>query len=138
MELHLVGGGGVMLEAVIALDRQLPGVNVQNDVSKAAAIVLVSEGNKCFEVVLQIGDVVTDSLVLTPRITLAVITLGFFGRSTVAVAIKMNRYEGHTRGGQLVALRQDRGLCRGLSGLKRLLVVLLRLFHCMILPIRNI
>jgi hypothetical protein len=40
----------------------------------------------------------------------------------------MNCYEDHTRGGQLVAL-QDRGLCRGLSGLKRLLVILLRLFH---------
>jgi len=38
-----VGAGRVIFKAVVALNRQLPGIDVQDDVSKAAALVLISE-----------------------------------------------------------------------------------------------
>jgi hypothetical protein len=67
--------------------------------------------------------------VLARRIPFAVIALHVFGGSIVSITVEVNRYEGHARGGKLVALRQDGGLCRGLWWLKWFAIILLRLLH---------
>src|SRR5208337_3375474 len=103
MELHLVRAGRVIFKAVVALNRQLPGTDVQDDISKAAAIVLISERHKSFEVFLQMRGVVFDGFVLAPRIPFAVETLHFLGGTIVAVSIKMSRDEGHACFCELVA-----------------------------------
>jgi hypothetical protein len=73
--LHLVRGRRVILKAIIPLDRHLAVGNIEDYISEAAAVVLVSEGHESFEAFLQVQSIVLDGLVLTPGIGFAVIAL---------------------------------------------------------------
>src|SRR5258707_3589217 len=130
-----VRGGRVILKAVVALNRQVPGSDVQDDVSKPTAIVLISERHKSFEVFLQVRSIVLDRLVLAPRIRFGVIALHFFSRAIVAVAVEVHGHKRNSRSGQSVAFRQDSGFGRSLSWLKGLVIGLLSVFHALIPPI---
>src|ERR1700758_3254263 len=65
----------------------------ENDISKAAAVVLISKWHQRFEVFLQVRSVVFDRFVLAPRVAFAVIALHFFGCSVVSVSVEVKRHK---------------------------------------------
>src|SRR5260370_35342111 len=121
--LHLVQRGRVVLDAVIAFNRDLAGFHVQDHVAEPSTAVLISVGDKGLKVFLQVREVRVLDFALFVSVILSGVALDVFTYAFIACTVEVDGYKRDSRVRQSAEFGEDSCFCRGLLGGKRSLCI---------------